>query len=374
MKISVIMATYNAQETIRQAIESVIGQSYPQKELILIDGGSTDGTPEIIKEYETHVAYWSSEPDDGVYDAMNKGIAKATGDVIAFLNSDDWYEPEIFGKISDCFAADGPDILVCMANCVLGDHVYRDRESYRDIEDLQIHMIYYHQGMFAKREVFERIGTFDLRYQIVADYDWTLRAYRQGCRFQTIPDAVVNYRCDGFSSIQSLLVFEEVREIACAQPASEETVRRRNAFYGGMEDRFLLTLYNLVWKKDGAFVRSLCREGVSWHIWGAGAYGRMSCKLFWSVGIAVEGFIDNDRTVRECYGYSVLSPEELTGAEWICIGSRKYEKEIREQILAMGYPPERIISFTDFKSSMIEYGKKHYMNDVMQKGRRMHEG
>ena len=92
--ISIVTVSYNAVLTIEQTILSVINQTYPNVEYIIIDGGSTDGTVDIIKKYEDKIAYWVSEPDKGIYDAMNKGGLKATGDFIQFLNAGDWFENE----------------------------------------------------------------------------------------------------------------------------------------------------------------------------------------------------------------------------------------------------------------------------------------
>ena len=96
MKISIITVCLNSKRTIEQTIQSVIGQAHDNCEYIVIDGGSTDGTLEILKKYDGSISTIISEPDEGIYDAMNKGIALATGDIIGILNSDDWYEPGIF--------------------------------------------------------------------------------------------------------------------------------------------------------------------------------------------------------------------------------------------------------------------------------------
>lgn len=90
LKISIITVSYNAAKTIEQTIQSVVNQTYDNIEYIIIDGGSTDGTVDIIKKYEDKIAYWVSEPDKGIYDAMNKGILKASGEYIYFLGADDW--------------------------------------------------------------------------------------------------------------------------------------------------------------------------------------------------------------------------------------------------------------------------------------------
>ncbi len=103
LKISVITVSYNAAATIEQTILSVVGQAYPYIEYIIIDGGSTDGTVDIIRKYEDKIAYWVSEPDNGMYDALAKGFVRATGDVCAYINADDFYQPHAFATVCQIF-------------------------------------------------------------------------------------------------------------------------------------------------------------------------------------------------------------------------------------------------------------------------------
>ena len=107
LKISVITVSYNAAATIEQTILSVIRQEYPNIEYIVIDGGSTDGTVDIIRKYEDKIAYWVSEPDAGMYDALAKGFTRATGDVCAYINADDFYQPHAFATVCQIFQDTG---------------------------------------------------------------------------------------------------------------------------------------------------------------------------------------------------------------------------------------------------------------------------
>lgn len=367
MKISIIMVTYNSDKTLEQALQSVVNQEYLEKELIIIDGKSTDLTVPIIKNYESYVTYWNSEPDGGVYDAMNKGLQKATGDIIAFLNSDDWYENGALERVNMYFQSDEIDILAGKANCVLNNRIYQDRQTWPKSEEIHIQMIYYHQGMFVRKEIFEQIGNFNLNYKITADYDWTLRAFQAGCNIKMVEDVFVNYRCDGLSAVQRYKGLKEQREIACLHAGdSEEIIKQINLFYNGIGDTLDLTLYNLVWKYSGEFVRGLCREDVKYYIWGAGIFGRTCCKLFWAVGLEIAGFIDNDSNIDTCMGYPVMSPEQLNGDEWICISSEKYEDEIHSQILAMGYSKQKILRFSEIRNLMVKYGRDHYIDMVLK--------
>ena len=183
MKISIVTATYNSGKTVRDTFVSVLNQTYDNYELIVVDGGSKDDTLEIIRHYEPIFKgrmKWISEPDRGIYDAMNKGIAMATGDVVGILNSDDFY--------SSC------GILRMVASSMRNkniDAVYGDVHYVHD-NDLGKCVRYYssrafhrvwmrfgfmpaHPSFYCRREVYEKYGTFDLSYKVAADFECLLR-------------------------------------------------------------------------------------------------------------------------------------------------------------------------------------------------------
>lgn len=183
MKISLITVTYNSADTLSDTIQSVLSQSYKDIEYIIIDGLSNDGTMSIIKKYEPQFhgcMRWVSEPDKGIYDAMNKGIRKATGDVIGILNSDDFYTSnDVLKRIA--FELQQPDI----------DAVYGD-VHYVKYNDLNKCVRYYssrlfqpcwmrlgfmpaHPSFYCRREVYETYGAFDTSYRIAADFENLLR-------------------------------------------------------------------------------------------------------------------------------------------------------------------------------------------------------
>lgn len=366
MKISIIIATYNAEKTFQQAIQSVINQNYLQKELIIIDGQSTDGTIDIIKKYEQDITYWSSELDAGVYDAMNKGISKATGDVIAFLNSDDWYENNAFEQVGAYFEQNEIDVLIGNVNYVIKNHVFQQKSVLSNPEDIKIKMIYCHQGMFVRREVFEKVGKFNLDYKIVADYEWTLKTYLQGYRFRCVENIFANYRCDGLSSIQVYKLAKEERDVACLYASDSNTLLRIKEHYDNRRDPMETTLYNLVWKYQPQFVRGICEENDSYYIWGAGNCGKQCCILFWAADLQINAFIDNNHEKDDYMGYPVISSDRLIGDEKICIASELYEAEIKQQMLDMGYLEENIICYSMLKRQMVEYGKINYRDMVLK--------
>lgn len=181
--VSVITVVLNGAPAIARAVQSVLAQTYAPLEYIVIDGGSTDDTLEIIRPYEHRLARLISEPDRGISDAFNKGLRLASGDLVQLLNADDWLEP---GQIERAVGA----LDRTAADFVFGDLVYHDptgRPTHRvrgdpgyarrigsGMPDLN------HPTVLARREVYERIGGFDPDLRYAMDYDWLLRAHRAG--------------------------------------------------------------------------------------------------------------------------------------------------------------------------------------------------
>lgn len=199
-KISIITATFNAGETLEQTISSIANQSYKNIEYIIIDGGSTDNTLDLIHKYEKDIAYWVSEPDQGIYDAFNKGIQAATGDYIEIIGSDDCLTgPNTIAKVVDNLSED-TDILSCYMWIVdrLGyQHMYTN-DAARDKATYAGGMIP-HAGMFVKRELLLQ-HPFDTSYRIAADNKFFLTCYiDESVRFKYIDLPVAFFSGSGVS-------------------------------------------------------------------------------------------------------------------------------------------------------------------------------
>lgn len=178
MKVSVITVCYNASNTIGKTIESVIHQTYRDIEYIIIDGNSIDGTQKLIERYKDCIAFFSSEPDKNIYDAMNKGIRAATGELIFFLNADDYFEnPAIIEKIVDEYRVHPTDIIfgdVYLVDQLTNERVLKKHNDFDKIF-LKKHCIC-QQAIFYAKAAFDKYGCFDDRFLIVADLEWLLRA------------------------------------------------------------------------------------------------------------------------------------------------------------------------------------------------------
>ena len=206
MKISIITAVYNNEQTIRHCIESVLTQSHPAIEYIVVDGGSTDGTVEIIKSYGAKIAHFISEPDTGLYDAINKGISLSSGEVIGILHSDDVYATNDTIKtvveyltrygVDSCYG----DLLYVRKNSI--DKIIRYWKSCPYGEDLfLIGWMPPHPTFFARKAVYAAYGVFNNSFKISADYELMLRfllKYRLSTVY--IPEVIVRMRVGGMSN------------------------------------------------------------------------------------------------------------------------------------------------------------------------------
>ena len=228
-KITIITVVYNGAEHIEQTMTSILEQSYPNIEYIVIDGGSVDGSVDIIRKYADRLAYWTSEPDRGIYDAMNKGLSRATGEMIGIQNSDDWYEPGAFSLIIDQYRRNGEAIYYGLQKVFdsIGEREIRSMPASRLAERMIPH-----STCFVPKSIYEKIGLFDSDLCIAADYKFMLKAQTAGVRFVQVERVLSNIRRGGISTRQSALArYETVIVRACYGFASSKDVdRAKNKF------------------------------------------------------------------------------------------------------------------------------------------------
>lgn len=182
-KISIITISYNSEATISKTIESILSQNYPNTEYVIIDGGSTDSTIEIVSKY-TGISKVISEPDKGISDAFNKGIFNSTGELIVFINSDDELLPGALSKVAEQYCGQA-DIYCC--NVVMRDietgFSCREKPS-TDFPIMPFFRHCAHQGMFATRSCYEKYGTYDTNIRWPMDLEFLMRAYRMGAKWK----------------------------------------------------------------------------------------------------------------------------------------------------------------------------------------------
>ena len=200
-KISIITITYNSESTIEETLKSVVSQDYPNLEYIIIDGASKDGTLAIVDKYRDRIAKVVSEPDKGISDAFNKGIAHATGDVIGIINSDDVLLPGALRAVADAYE-DG--VGVYRGNIFIWESKNDTRIQACPSMKFPLHTykkrIVCHQGTFVAKWAYDKHGVFKTDYRFMMDVDLLIRLYEAGVRFKYIPQELAMFRLGGVTS------------------------------------------------------------------------------------------------------------------------------------------------------------------------------
>jgi len=196
--VSIITVVYNGEKHIEQTIESVLNQTYKNIEYIIIDGNSKDGTINILKKYEDKIALWQSEPDGGIYFAMNKGIQLAKGEIIGILNADDYYLPDAVMRIVQANSKNPSDIFY--GDMLVVAEGKNDTIQKPDISKMNEMPSIPHPTCFVKKAVYEKAGTFDIRFKISSDYEFLLRCIRKNFKFLYVPEIITTFRQGGISA------------------------------------------------------------------------------------------------------------------------------------------------------------------------------
>ncbi len=220
-KITVITPSYNQAEYLERTIQSVLDQNYPNLEYLIFDAGSTDGSVDIIKKYESRLTAWNSGPDHGPADAVNKGLRMATGEIVGWLNSDDAYTENALFRVAEKFLT-GADVAYGHALYVDGsdrpvamDHGYQKTKIYLGYQQAFDQMLRYWEtvylipqpSVFWKKDIMDRYGRLDEHYQFIFDYEYFLRLTKNGIRFSLIDEVQALYRIHDASKTSSFDAF-----------------------------------------------------------------------------------------------------------------------------------------------------------------------
>ena len=214
MKISIVTVNYNGGKTLKRTIESILNQTYNDIEYIIVDGKSTDNSVDIIKSYEenfnkkSYEYRWISEKDTGIYNAMNKGIKLATGEIIGILNSDDWYEEDTVNLVAEEFKKDKElEMTYGILRYVKNNRFQQIIGDYDSFGRGQ------HPTVFLKKEVYEKYGYFNEKYKIAADSDLLLRLKKQNIKCKFIEKILTNFSLEGISTSNKINATLEDLEI-----------------------------------------------------------------------------------------------------------------------------------------------------------------
>lgn len=205
---SIITIVFNGELHIEETIKSVFNQNYRNIEYIIIDGGSTDRTLEILKKYDSKIDYWLSEHDTGISNAFNKGIALVQGEIIGIINSDDYYKEGVLANIMSVYNYNDPCVL---CGGMLLKHPQRpDRIWNSTLKGIEKEMTIAHPATFVPRTIYTKFGGFDEDFKIAMDYEFVLRLMKANVRFQIVPYVTTIMRAGGVSSKRYLQGIKEM--------------------------------------------------------------------------------------------------------------------------------------------------------------------
>lgn len=352
MLFSVITVVYNAVDTIEKTINSVLSQENANIEYIIIDGGSTDGTVDIIRKYEKRLKYWVSEPDKGIYDAMNKGLYHATGNIVSFINSGDVYLEKAFSKVAGYFF-DNPQIDILCGEVYIsnaGTLKRRTRRKFDDVNQLRTgQMLFCHQGIFSRRDRFE--GGFDVTYSISSDYEWLLRNYYQKARIVYASDFLAIFANDGVSYKNRIELIRQARKIAHDknQEAFEKNCISRDE-YDDIEEKITFNMKNAIIDAcdsshvciDDEIIKEYMNKSVA--IFGTGDFGTKCIILLRKCGVEPKMAFDNDikKVGSFCHDVPIKGLEYLKKADVIFITSMFFSEDIYSQLIDLGISKEKV--------------------------------
>ncbi len=244
MKISVIIPAFNSAKTIEDSLRSIMSQHWPDLEIIIQDGGSTDDTRSIVAKYPTALSGWQSGPDNGIYDAMNKGIKRASGEIIAILNSDDVWLPHTLERVALIFSRN-PDVGMVAASIEVWEDLPGGARAVLQSSLLHLFkgMTVQHPATFVRRTVYERIGLFDTRYRIGADYDFVLRCLKANIPWVVLPDILVRMRAGGKGGSSFTLDDWTIRRSHKLASVINEAFTCVNSFMRHLARRFIVKVF-----------------------------------------------------------------------------------------------------------------------------------
>lgn len=208
--VSIITVVFNDADKLEETVSSIINLQYPNIEFIVIDGGSTDGTTEIIKKYQNRIQRWVSERDQGIYDAMNKGVRMATGEWINFMNSGDRFaSPHSLDFFIDPISS---DVDIIYGDAIINYHTFKTTLKTAPLKEMWKRMPFCHQAAFVRSPLMKG-NPFNLTYKLSSDYDFFYTALMRNCRFEYIPKIICDFDYTRGASVQNSLRSVKERKI-----------------------------------------------------------------------------------------------------------------------------------------------------------------
>jgi len=383
-RITVLIPVFNMQQTITRAIDSFFRQDYENKEIFLLDGGSTDNTVNLIQQYGSSIDYFVSQKDDGPSDAMAKNLKYATGDLIAILGADDWYNQGALTAAAEIYKEHQADVLYGDCCCIYstGERVIKSAKN-RVLEDLYYYNAVFTNAAFVKKALLE---TYYEQYwiknkeriHISTDHYLWLLLYHQGKHFEYIDskDALTNYSVSGRSAEKEYEGCMDDAEIFRLVVGNERKAVKKflPKFRRYFAARTILYYEDTVAKEDfESQLKKYLAEGERYVIFGIGHIGKKSERLVRLGKGKLEYFVDNNyfANVGEYLGYKVCSPERIKQEKnlSVIISALGCENAIKRQLAEMGLDASiKVIDYSDICGKIQNMLGVEVLTDAWKRG------
>jgi len=252
--LTIITVVYNGEKYLERTIQSVLTQSYKYLEYIIIDGGSTDDTINIINKYINNISIFISEKDDGIYDAMNKGIKNAKGNLIGIINSDDWYEPNAFELVINEYLQYKYFVFHGRMKIWRNDEPLYTHLNRHPEKTLIKGMCINHPTVFIPKTIYDTVGTFNIQYKIAADWDLMIRILKNNYHFHYINENIANFSLNGISS-----------KISNQTISEKHLIRKNNHIYNVMDIHYILDIIKIsIFKGNILYNISIYKEYIKY--------------------------------------------------------------------------------------------------------------
>lgn len=383
VRITIVIAVLNMESTVERAILSVLNQTYDNKELIIMDGGSTDGTVSIIRKYENRLAYWTSAKDNGPSDAISKALPYASGALIGFLGADDWYEPYALEMAAAAYDRSNADL--CYGNMVVhsqNEAILKDLSKFR-ADRLFLEGTQWLGAVcaFAKKELLEENYT-KKNDVLLTDYLFFLRLYADGKTFAHIGmnQAITHFFIGGRTTTQTYRVIRDTGKVREQFLEEYPQMKKKYAQYTQMlEEAYAMGLLPYYKKAlgEGAYRKNIdmfMNEKKTYVLFGGGHFGSSCAKLLHMLGVEIYAVVDNNETKwgKSVEGIKIQTPDILKTMEGNCVvitPSLEHAENIRKQLAEMGVDRKNsIVRFADIAIRIKNMLGEEMLDDAYEKG------
>lgn len=359
MNYTIITVTYNCASTIERTIKSVLSQNYSAYEYIVIDGDSSDGTTQIIEKYRDKLSYYVSEPDSGMYEAMNKGLKHATGDLVLFLNGDDYLaDNTVLLRMAQHYV---DEKTVVIGRLYQGDKLSPDNTN-ADFKSKYYGIFYPHQATFVPKVLYDRLGGFDESYRVSADFEWICRAMYNGYQVKWVDEIVSFFSLGGLSSTLQCQIDEyniskkymEMTDDSYVEDMTNRTIDVTRSFFFRkmlMDEQYLQYI-------EKALNKVGVNRGDTIQIWGAGAWLELFINAFTYAGIKVNYIFDSNGSKRSFSEIPIVSFDKRKVSR-LFISTEYYDDEIGELLCKEGFAENTdYVKFHFFRNVFLQYYDK----------------